>query len=541
MPRSSETKHCIPAKHVPSALVARWIRRVTAKMSAQRGIVTLATPILAMSLAAATPVWAASNAYTYQVIAKSGDVIGGLTLTHLYTPYLSNDGTVLIVGDIPSAQDGALFSINFESGKKSLLVERGQSIGGYTMGSLTTAARNDNGEIIFGVNLPNGNGIFNLKGPVDLPGQIIGGISQTPVTFTLNNAGEIVFDAVYNNGQNGGIFTPTSVLAKAGTTIGGIKLTNANSPSLSWGGQIAFIGGVPTGSSSVSGIFTLNGLIAKTGDTIGGHTLGGITIPSISKLGLVGFEALDTPEQTSLYYIDHSVAAQSGENIDFLNLQTGGATDGLILNAAGEGLFLSQAINLNGINVLGYFTTKHSVLGEADTVAGLTVLSVNSATMNDAGQVAINVSYQGGTAVIVATPKDGTPLPVGATYMMQDGMGNMIDLGWALNPAWGQGPFAYLYPFDRSTAQQVIFTAAGKLQTVQNPNLYLYNDHGYLALGPDGDTFTIQQAVGAFTIKDGGLYLQSPGKTSPPNKLAFSSKIAYWGLINNSPLPTVLP
>jgi hypothetical protein len=248
------------------------------------------------------------------------------------------------------------------------------------------------------------------------------------------------------------------------------------------------------------------------------------------------------PANQGLYYIDHSVVAQTGETIDSLNLQTQGPTDGLSLNADGEGLFLSQAINLNGINVLGYFTTKHSVLGEGDTVAGMTVTSVNSATMNDAGQIAINVnSLGGGEAVIVATPKDGTPLPAGATYKMQDGYGNIIDLGWALNPAWGQGSYAYLYPFDRSTAQQVVFTAAGKLQTVQNPNLYLYNDGGYLALGPNGDIFTIEQALGAFTIKDGSLYLQSPGKTSPPNKLAFSSKIAYWGFINASTLPTVLP
>jgi hypothetical protein len=192
--------------------------------------------------------------------------------------------------------------------------------------------------------------------------------------------------------------------------------------------------------------------------------------------------------------------------------------------------------------VLGYFTTKHSVLGEGDTVAGMTVGSVNSATMNDAGQIAVNVnSLGGGEAVIVATPKNGTPLPAGATYEVQDELGNIIDLGWALHPAWGQGPFAYLYSFNSGPDQQVIFTAAGKLQTVQNPNLYLYNDHGYLALGPNGDTFTIEQAFGAFTIKDGNLYLQSPGKTSPPNKLAFSSNIAYWGFINASPLPTVLP
>jgi hypothetical protein len=295
MTHSPETKQCIPAKPVPSALFARCIRLVTAKMSSHRGIATFATQILAMSLAAATPIWAASNAYTYQVIAKTGDVVGGLTLTHLYTPNLSNDGTVLIVGDIPSAQNGVLFSINFESGKKSVVVQRGQSIGGYTMGSFTTAARNDNGAIIFGVNMPNGNAIFNLKGPIDLPGQTIGGISQTPLTFSLNNAGEIVFDAVDNHADNSDIFTPTSVLIKPGTTIAGIPLTGASNPSLSWSGQIAFIGGYRVGSTFQNGIFTLNNLIVKTGDSVGGYTLDGISAPSISKLGVIGYEAIYHP------------------------------------------------------------------------------------------------------------------------------------------------------------------------------------------------------------------------------------------------------
>ena len=65
--------------------------------------------------------------------------------------------------------------------------------------------------------------------------------------------------------------------------------------------------------------------------------------------------------------------------------------------------------------------------------------------------------------------------------------------------------------------------------------MYLYDDGGYLALGPNGDTFTIEQRFGAYTVKDGDLYLQSPGTISPPNTLAFASNPEYWGFISASP------
>src|SRR5271155_2220958 len=134
--------------------------------------------VLVISAVAASSAWAASPAYTYQVVAKSGDVIGSITLTNLISVSISNDETVLFTGDIPSAPSGALFSTNFASGKKSVVVQAGQSIGGSVLEAISIPARNDSGEIVFSssvVNNNNGEGIFTPTAALVVPGQTISG------------------------------------------------------------------------------------------------------------------------------------------------------------------------------------------------------------------------------------------------------------------------------------------------------------------------------------------------------------------------------
>jgi hypothetical protein len=64
---------------------------------------------------------AKSIVYTYQVVAQSGGVLGGIPLTNLVSPFISNDETVLFLGDYPAGNSqGALFSTNFGSAKQSV-------------------------------------------------------------------------------------------------------------------------------------------------------------------------------------------------------------------------------------------------------------------------------------------------------------------------------------------------------------------------------------------------------------------------------------
>jgi hypothetical protein len=123
-----------------------------------------------------------------------------------------------------------------------------------------------------------------------------------------------------------------------------------------------------------------------------------------------------------------------------------------------------------------------------------------------------------------------TSLATGIPYNFQDGSGNTIDLGWALNPQWGYGNFVYLYSYNNGSSQQIIYTAAGKLQSVSSTAENLYDTGGDLALGPNGDTFTINSSGSGYTIRDTtvGLYVNSPGKIDPPNKLVLSSTPTVW-------------
>lgn len=130
------------------------------------------------------------------------------------------------------------------------------------------------------------------------------------------------------------------------------------------------------------------------------------------------------------------------------------------------------------------------------------------------------VSTGGGTA----------PLGTGKSYKFQDGYGNAMDLGWALNPQWGDGPYVFLYSSNSSSSQKITYTTAQQLQSVPSPGQYLYDDGGVLALGTTGDTFSITSSGSGYTIYDNtvNLYVNSPGKTGPPNKLTLSSSPAVW-------------
>jgi hypothetical protein len=123
-----------------------------------------------------------------------------------------------------------------------------------------------------------------------------------------------------------------------------------------------------------------------------------------------------------------------------------------------------------------------------------------------------------------------TPLATGNPYTFQDGSGNTMDLGWAQNPQWGDGNFVYLFTYNNGSSQQIIYTAAGKLQSVSSTAENLYDSGGDLAVGATGDTFTINSSGSGYTIFDStvGLYVNSPGKIEPPNKLVLSSTPTVW-------------
>ncbi len=127
-------------------------------------------------------------------------------------------------------------------------------------------------------------------------------------------------------------------------------------------------------------------------------------------------------------------------------------------------------------------------------------------------------------------------------YNIQDQSGNAMDVGFAYAGRPSFGNFVYLYSYNNGMNQQFTFTSDSRLQSVTHTDQYLYDAGGFLAVGSNGDTFTIVAADGGsgYTIQDnsdGGLYISSPGAMSPPNKLSLSSTTAAW-LFRRTSLPT---
>jgi hypothetical protein len=132
--------------------------------------------------------------------------------------------------------------------------------------------------------------------------------------------------------------------------------------------------------------------------------------------------------------------------------------------------------------------------------------------------------------VVSGSGGGGRSLATGKPYTFQDGNGYTMDLGWARNRQWGDGPYVYLYNYIDGSSQQITFTAAGTLQSASNPGELLYDHGGVMAVGATGDTFTINSSGSGYTIYDStvGLFVNTPGKTDPPNKLALSSTPTVW-------------
>jgi hypothetical protein len=375
-----------------------------------------------MSIAQVISIWAASSAYDYNVVAKSGDAIGGVTLNSIGAPFISDNGIVLFLGDYPNGfASGAMFSRHFAAAKGgSVLIKQGDVISGLSVHQISSAKRNDNGEVVFSstYNGGFGPGIFRLKAKVAAAGDIIGGLTLNGGLggYDLNDFGEIVFGATYPSpdgvaGLGYGIFTPNRIIVKSGDMIGGATLISVNNPALSKSGTVVFSGSYSDTPNHFTGaIFTQHRMVVKIGDTVGGLTLAGLSQPAINELGAIGFEGRFGGFGRA-FFINHALIAKTGDTIDGLTLTPPGdplaPLGGLTLNASGEGLFGSSATNRSGASTGGWFTQNHSVVAIGDTVAGISVAGLSSASINDSGQVAFDVLYLSpsqGEAVIVATP-----------------------------------------------------------------------------------------------------------------------------------------
>lgn len=142
------------------------------------------------------------------IVAEAGQTIAGKTLTSVGgVPVINNQGTILFDGFFSSNQSG-IFS------PTAAMVLSGQSVGGFTVGSVTNPLLNDYGQIGFEASFSGKTGLFTTTELVLAEGQVVDGktIQRNGLRgVNFNNAGQFVIQADFTDGTQGIILaTPTS-------------------------------------------------------------------------------------------------------------------------------------------------------------------------------------------------------------------------------------------------------------------------------------------------------------------------------------------
>ena len=122
----------------------------------------------------------------------------------------------------------------------TLLVKTGDTIGGKTLTNLFFgSALSSGGDVAFVGVFADGTGVFTQKDLLVQAGDKIGG--QTLATFgfpVISDNGTVAFFATYPGGE--GIFTQKTIIAKTGDTLEGKTLIGVGQPAISQGGIVAF-------------------------------------------------------------------------------------------------------------------------------------------------------------------------------------------------------------------------------------------------------------------------------------------------------------
>jgi hypothetical protein len=389
------------------------------RVSRRASLPYIAKLLLAATLLSYAPAMrAASSSYDYQVFAKTGDVIGDVTLDSISSVLLSDDGSVVFVGRYNSCCE-ALFFKRSAAARGRILIRQGDLIDGQSISSFQSVKRNDRGEIVFSANIGDGSsiGIFRLNSAVALPGETLGGITLTNLfgDFDLNDPREIVFDGFSGSPADGavyGIFTPDRVIVRSGDVIDGLTLQVLAEPTLSKNGVVAFTSTFEDSEGQLGiGVFTQHRLVVKVGDTLDGLPLLALGQAIISERGVIGITFdYDLGPIRQAFAVGGKIAVKSGDVIDGFTIV--GQPDGIpfpaTLNANGEVLFTTGAISPDGTPQFPLFTTHHLVAAPGDTIEGLTAQGgVGLGSINDAGQIVFPIFLDAGdsqAALIVATP-----------------------------------------------------------------------------------------------------------------------------------------
>jgi hypothetical protein len=338
-----------------------------------------------------------STAYIRKVVAKTGDTIGGKTLTNVGQPVLNRRGEIAFIAFAPGMV--GVFT------PERLVAQTGDSIDGATLtGIAGPPAMSDKGLIVFSAATNRGTGIFSPSGAiVETGARIDGKLLTNPGPARLSDKGVLAFLSEFNGGR--GIFSRSELIAQIGSSVDGKILTQVGfAPAVNDRGTVAVLG--LYGESS--GIFTAEaGFLVKTGDVIDGKTLTRVTLASINNqnaLVFIGFF-----NGGSGIFKRSRLLAQSGSTIAGKRL---GGFGTVAVNDGGMVAFTSLPDYTSPDCRLcnGVFTPSSVVAYTGDVIGGKTLSAVgHDIAINDAGEIVFAAVFtDGSTAIVLAQPKEMT-------------------------------------------------------------------------------------------------------------------------------------
>jgi hypothetical protein len=222
------------------------------------------------------------------LVLRTGNLVSGRTLEGIgFVPAINDDGTVTVRGlDSQGSAIVAMTSLAPNT-PMMLLAGDGDTIDGRKITDVGFPAMNNNGTVVFLASFSGGTGIFTQTRLLAKTGDTIGGVTIANFgTPTINNRGTVVFQSWPSGRRATAILTPTTVLVKTGDTIDGKTLTDLLfGPALNSSSTVAFVGEFSGG----TGIFTQRALLVQSGDTVGGQALTGFGLPVIDDGGTVAF------------------------------------------------------------------------------------------------------------------------------------------------------------------------------------------------------------------------------------------------------------
>ena len=350
-------------------------------------------------LVGGTLVYAAEPAYTLTVLAQTGSVIGGKTLTDIGPPSIGNSGKVVFWGGF--AGQAGIFT------RSQLLVKTGDIIGGKTIQLATNfvmpgpVAINSHDTLAFPATFPGGEGVFTQKKAVVTSGETIDGRTLVGSfrNLAINDNGIVAFQANFNGliieGSGPfGVFTDSKFLVRLGDTVNGEFLMEFGGPTqLDNNGDAAVVFAIDDDFSVGTGIFlSPSKVVAKSSGLIAGTPVGQIGAAALSRNGRLAFQGggrLFTRSRV----IDTSLI--DNESSVTVGLQS------LSVNDAGTVAFVG--LTTAGI---GIFTQDHKVAAPPDLIGGKAISNVSDPAIDNLDEIAFRAFFADGTvAIVLAKPR----------------------------------------------------------------------------------------------------------------------------------------